>query len=99
MGELGDYYRDWKEHRKEKKAQYQANDLPGDMELLGKLDGVTFEEKNNGEHFILSVTTDRGVRTIDYWPSTGFWKVRGGKASGARITHLQRYFKLQVKGV
>ena len=97
MGELGEYYRDWKEHRKQKKAEYQQKELPDDFRLLHQLKGVTFEEKNGGEHFVLNITTDRGERLVDWWPSTGYWKVRQGKASGARLHHLQRYFKLELK--
>lgn len=105
MGDMGDLYRDWKEHKKENKAKYHANGLPRELALLDNLEGVTYEVMKCGEFYKLTVLTDRGNhRRVDYWPSTALWKVktedgkRYGKAEGRGIHHLKRYFKLKLKG-
>jgi len=57
--------------KKENKAKKKSNLEFATQYLIDK--GVAFESKNSGLHLIVS-----GERhTIDYWPSTGFFKVRG----------------------
>lgn len=94
MGDMGELFNAMREEKRERKRAYQKNDLPRDLAMLKRLKNVSYEIKNGGEHYILTVTTDRGERMVDYWPSTGYWKVRDSKAKGARIHHLKRYFKL-----
>jgi hypothetical protein len=62
-------------------------------ESLTQLNGVSVKEKN-GNQVLLTVKTDMGFRTVAFYLDTGFWKVLNGKASGAGVVHLQRYFKL-----
>lgn len=97
MGDMAEAFRLWNEDKKNRKAIYQANELPRDLELLDQLKGVTYEIKNNGEHYILDVQTDRGLKKVDWYPSTGYWKSRIGKAKGARIHNLKKYYRLELK--
>jgi hypothetical protein len=58
---------------------------------------LKWEEKTSedGERmFELTISTDRGDRTVDYFPSTGAWKVRNGKAEGLGIPRMARYFQI-----
>lgn len=98
MGDMGDMYREHREYRRQKKARYQDHNLPGDLALLDRLTGVTYEIKNGGEHYVLTVRTDRGERRVNYWPSTGYWRVEQGKGCGHRVQQLKAYFRLKEEG-
>ncbi len=93
MGDMAEVFQAMRAHRRERKARYQAEELQGDLRLLDEFK-VRKDIRNHGEHYILTITTDRGARVIDYWPSTGKWKVRGSRAAGYRVPNLLRYFKL-----
>lgn len=55
------------------KAQKRASNREAAMSTLGCM-GVPFTTSNQGAHLIV-----RGLsgQYIDFWPGTGFWKVRG----------------------
>lgn len=91
MGDLGDYWRDVKEHRQKVKAKRQAA-MPNPNKLLNEL-GASFEVKNYGEHYIV----EYGDIIVDYWPSTGYWKVRKLGHTGYNIRPLVKYLKKNAK--
>lgn len=98
MGELGDYWRDHHAEMRARRLAYQEKELKGHLALLSRLDGVQkVAEHNKGEHFVLSVPSDHGPKEVDYYPSTGLWKLRNGRAAGHGIPKLQRYFKLKER--
>jgi len=49
---------------------------------------VKFKIANKGYHLIIEELTDS---LIDFWPSTGLWKVRGDTKSGRGIKSLLEY--------
>lgn len=89
MGDVGDYWRDVKEFRKEKKDAYRAGQMKEDIRAVMNA-FAHIEEKNYGEHLI--VTSNR-AKTIDYWPSTKRWIVRRGRAKGYDVKSLLGYLK------
>ena len=70
--EISEAYKFLKERSKAKKL---SNIESSTLMLLDK--GYDVEIKNNGVHLIV----DWNDKTIDFWPSTGKWIVRGGKTS------------------
>ena len=72
MSELSKTYELMREISREKKLSNQEFST----KLLDKM-GVDYESKNNGIHLIVFNDED----FIDFYPSTGKWIPRGGKAS------------------
>tara|TARA_R110000850_G_scaffold29047_1_gene80460 strand:+ start:445 stop:720 length:276 start_codon:yes stop_codon:yes gene_type:complete len=72
MGDVGEDYKALKERSKQKKL---SNIESSTLMLLEK--GYDVDIKNNGVHLIV----DWNDKTVDFWPSTGKWIVRGGKIS------------------
>lgn len=81
MGDMGDFWRNAKQHSQGKRATNVAYAHKRLTEL-----GIKFEAKNYGQHLIVT----GAHQTIDYWPSTGKWIARGndthleGKGRGIR---------------
>lgn len=72
MSDIGDDFKFLKERSKQKKI---SNIESSTLILLDK--GYDVDVRNNGVHLII----DWNDKTVDFWPSTGKWIVRGGKAS------------------
>lgn len=72
-----------------KQAKRRSN-LEYSTELLHQT-GVPFTAHNGGTHLVVQ----SGVRTIDFWPSTGLWTVRGAatRNRGVRglLAHLRKH--------
>lgn len=104
MGDMGDYWNDIKEYRKEQKDKYQNRYMNRDKDFLKSFmnqDKLAFrieDDGSGGEKYRIEIYTDRGQRTIFWWASTGLWKVVGGKAEGYGIYRLARYFQIIPKG-
>lgn len=100
-GTLGDYWRDYREHKKERRDFHQENTTPKDKELLATLPNTNVlrieDDGSGGEKYVIEIFTDRGFRTVDWWTSTGLWRVRKGRGEGRGVFRLARYFKLQIK--
>lgn len=80
MSEMGEVFGALREMRREKKADNLASST-----ALLESRGVAFESKNGGVHLIV-----RGNDlTVDFWPSTGKWIVRGGR-EGRGVFKLMR---------
>lgn len=52
------------------------------------------EKDIHGEHYVLTIGTRKGVAVVDFWPSTGKWLSRTGKAKGYGAKNIKAYFKL-----
>jgi len=72
---MGDVGEDYKALRERSKAKKLSNIESSTLMLLEK--GYDIDIKNNGVHLIV----DWNDKTVDFWPSTGKWIVRGGKTS------------------
>ena len=68
MGDMGDAF---KAMREDSKARRSVNREGG--AILLRCHGIDFESKNDGAHLIVQA---RG-HTIDFWPGTGLWRMRG----------------------
>lgn len=76
---MGDFWRDVKAARQEKRADNRA----ASADLLRSA-GIPFESKNNGAHLIVSAMG----KTIDFWPGTGLWMVRGERKQYRGVRRL-----------
>ncbi len=88
MSDMGD---DFNALRQAKQAK-RADNRDQSAALLTRA-GVLFESKNIGAHLIV----EAGAQTVDFWPGTGLWIVRGpsspdGKGRGVRklIDYVER---------
>lgn len=79
MSDINEDFAALKEHSKLKKKR----NLEFSTNLLFE-SGITFESKNNGVHLI--ITSDIGL--IDFWPSTGKFKVRSRTKYGRGVKNL-----------
>ena len=85
MGDMGDDFRALKQHNKAKRAK----NTKSSTEVLAE-NRIEFESKNFGAHLIVS--SHKGL--IDFWPSTGKFKLRSADKYQYGIKNL-----LQVCGV
>lgn len=92
MGDMGDDFRAWKEHKSEKKNKYRNGKMKEDIQSVRNF-SAHIDEKNDGEHFI--VTAESGA-IVDYWPSTKRWIARRGKSKGYDVLSLVAYLKKQI---
>lgn len=82
MSDMGEMYREWNAHKKEKRASNTRHST----EVL-KAYGINFESKNSGAHLIIPT----GTSFIDYWPSTGLWVDRSSGKRRRGIVTLIKY--------
>ena len=80
MGDVGDYWRDHKEHKREVKAR-QVAAIPKALALLDEA-GVSYRQFSE-EHY-------RVAERFDWWPSTGRWRAIEGSAKGFKVRSLIR---------
>jgi len=73
MSDIGEVYRAMHEDRKAKRKDNTAKSSRIIRRVMENYADLTMVPKNNGVHLILS----RGEKTIDFWPSTGKFLVRG----------------------
>lgn len=73
----------WRANREESQLRRATNREHAAQELKRK--GVPFSSHNDGAHLVLKI----GQRTVDYWPGTGLWVVRGTR-DDQRQRGLQR---------
>jgi len=77
-----------------RKAHYTKNIMSNDLDLLKSLP-VKLTLLPDANRYVIELHTDRGLRTVDYWPSSGTWKVRNGIGQGKGIDKFINYFKLK----
>lgn len=86
MGDMGDDFNALKKMKQEKRADNRENSAA----ILSRA-GIVFESKNIGAHLIVLA----GPRTVDFWPGTGLWIVRGYKTQGRGVRKLVEYVEKQ----
>lgn len=84
---------------KSKKTPYQENTLDKDLELLSKLPvSVKTEDDGAGRiRSVIEVQSEKGMRTVDFWHSNGYWKLRRMRGEGFGIDKLAIFFKFVKK--
>lgn len=86
MGDMGDDFNTWKKHKQEKRA----NNRDDSAAILSRA-GIVFESKNIGAHLIVQA----GAKTVDFWPGTGLWIVRGDPQKRRGVRQLVQYVEKQ----
>lgn len=76
---MGDFWRDVKAARQEKRADNRT----ASADLLRQA-GIQFQAKNGGAHLVVTALG----KTIDFWPGTGLWIVRGQQKRNRGVRHL-----------
>jgi hypothetical protein len=84
MGDMGEGWAEWRQAKQEKKRSNMAYSTRQLREA-----GIEFTMHNSGIHLVLK----KGENTIDFWPSTGLWWVRGAQKKCRGITRLITYMK------
>lgn len=84
--DMGDLWRSIKAQRQEKRADNRRSS----EELLREA-GITFENKNFGAHLI--VRPSGSGATVDFWPGTGRWTVRGTNRTAFGVHKLIEWSK------
>ena len=80
--EMGEMFKDWKEHKQTKKAQNKKSTI----QILMN-EGIEFEVKNGGSHLVVQGQ----YYTIDFWPSTGKFIPRHTDIKGRGIFNLLKH--------
>lgn len=68
MSDMGELFRDMKAAAQERRANNRENSPARLTEA-----GIKYESKNGGAHLVVTALG----KTIDFWPGTGLWIVRG----------------------
>lgn len=89
MGDMGDVFNDWREHKQAKRA-----DNTKQSTALLQQAGVIFDSLNAGAHLV--VQADPNV--VDFWPSTGLWIVRGQPAKRRGVRKLIEFVERSRSG-
>jgi hypothetical protein len=77
----------WGDLRAMRQAKKRSNLAASTRMLLDN--GLQFVTHNGGIHLTLT----KGDQTIDYWPSTGLWWIRGTANKRRGIARLLTYMK------
>ena len=86
MGDMGEIFNAAKQDSQQRRASNRKNSA----KLLSDA-GVKFESKNLGAHLIIK----RSDVTVDFWPGTGKWHVRGGR-QGRGVFQLARFLDVEL---
>lgn len=84
MSEMAEVWSDLREHSQRKKR----SNLASSTALLNH-NGIPFVSHNNGIHLVVT----KGDKTIDYWPSTGLWWIRGTRNKRRGVKRLVSFMK------
>ncbi|MDC7784826.1 hypothetical protein PQJ75_00975 [Rhodoplanes sp. TEM] len=79
MGDMGDDFRAWREHKRQRAAEFRAR-IPAALKTLAEA-GIRVRCLDHGEHY-------RVDERFDWWPSTGRWRSLDGKQTGFRVRSL-----------
>jgi len=71
MGDMREDYDAYRAHSRGKKEKRYEQAL-----IALAVENIHYVKKNDGVHLIIN----RENHTIDYWPTTGKWKVRNGRS-------------------
>lgn len=84
MGDMGDDFRAWREHKQKKRASNRE-----DSAQLLKGAGISFDTNNGGVHLIVVAQT----AIVDFWPGTGLWIPRTTKKRSYGVRNLIDFCK------
>ena len=84
MGDMSEYYAEWRKHMKDHKAEKA---IAGATVLTEA--GIEWYSHNNGVHLIVH----QGAKQINFWPSTGLWMFQGSKFRRHGVESLINYIK------
>lgn len=88
MGDMGDYWRDVKDHLKDRGTKKRADNTKWSTNHLQNL-GIEFESKNNSVHLVIK----HNGKIVDFWPSTGRFICRSGKMDDIDSRGIERLIK------
>jgi hypothetical protein len=84
MSEMGEVWAEFRAFKQEKRRSNLANSTK-----LLEAAGVAFTSHNEGIHLVIQ----KDAETIDYWPSTGLWWIRGTRNKRRGVQRLIAYMK------
>ncbi len=84
MSEIGEYFSALRQASQEKRASNRAYSTAQLTEA-----GATFTTRNGGAHLVVTA----GKSTIDYWPGTGLWMLRGNPKKRRGLAQLLGFIK------
>lgn len=84
---MSDMAEGWAEFRAYKQKKKRSNLAHSTGQLVAA--GLTFTVHNGGIHLVLT----KDDQTIDYWPSTGLWWIRGTSNKRRGVQRLLAYMK------
>lgn len=87
MGDMAEIFNDLRAFKQEKRR----SNLASSTRLL-EHNGIPFTVHNGGIHLVLT----KGDQTIDFWPSTGLWWIRGTSNKRRGVKRLMAYIKSQT---
>lgn len=95
MSDYGDFCRDMRDYRRQQKDKFRYEGGMDQQIKIATEKSRNVEIKNDGEHYILDFMTQFGLKTVDFWPSTGKWKIRNSKKEGVSARGMIAYLKPQ----
>lgn len=84
MSEIAEVWADLRELSRKKKR----SNLAASTSMLTH-NGIPFVAHNGGIHLVMT----KGNETIDFWPSTGLWWIRGTSNKRRGVKRLLAYMK------
>lgn len=85
MGDMGDYWRDVKAHKKERAEHYKANAENAIAQVAKVAKTMQNYNKQNNQWLIDG--------RVDWWPTSGTWIDRPTKIRGRGYYSLNRFLK------
>jgi len=84
--EVNDCFTEMRKQSQARRARNRAN-----SPSLLKAAGLNFESRNGGVHLVVT----HNNTTVDFWPGTGLWRVRGTSEKHRGVKPLVKWFYLQ----
>lgn len=84
MGDIGDYWREHRDHRNRDLKNLKLEQNKRSSIGLLKKKGIQFESLYEGDHLVVSANG----RVFDFWPATGKWQERGVSSSFRGVREL-----------
>ena len=88
MGDMAEVFRDMTAAKKERHSKWWMQN----MDIMEK-SGIEYDTKNSGEVLIIRFTWPQGKPQVEFWPSTGRWRVRGKIFKGGAKSFINWYNK------
>lgn len=88
MGDMAEVWEGYAERSRIKRESNRANSAKTLQTF-----GIPFTTHNYGAHLIIKCAE----QTIDFWPGTGKWIIRGGPDGKRGVMKLVKYYQAQTK--